>query len=193
MMTVGRPFVQADWPNPVRRIDSIALRTWVNGVQIQTPPAPYKQTEWPNPLPKAPNLALRSWFNGIPPGALAVQIPPVRNYDWPNPRQRAPNLELRSFYVGLSAIYAPVIPPYVEDTRVVVPYLIGSTAAHATAQLASVHLLVDVIGLTGTVTAQDVAAFSLVARGTTVTIMLGGSTNNPTRGGRGLPDYTLPN
>lgn len=99
------------------------------------------------------------------------------------------------FYVQASADFAPLVPVvgYVEDTRVIVPYLIGSTAAHATQQLASVHLLVSTIGITGTVTAQDVAAFSLVARGTTVTITLGGSSNNPPRGGRGLPNYTLPN
>lgn len=80
-----------------------------------------------------------------------------------------------------------------EDTSVTVPYLIGSTAAQAAQQLASVHLLISITGLTGTVTAQDVAAFTQAARGTTVTITLGGAANNPPRGSRGLADYTLPN
>jgi hypothetical protein len=60
----------------------------------------------------------------------------------------------------------------------IVPYLIGDTQAAAEMRIASIYCVPSVIGTTGTVTAQDPAAFTLIDRGSTITITLGGAVNN---------------
>jgi len=82
-----------------------------------------------------------------------------------------------------------------EDLRVIVPYLIGDTLQAAIQHLASVYLLYAVNGTTeGTVTAQDIAHMTLVARHTTVTITLGGAFNfsNRRKQQHGLPIFGSP-
>lgn len=71
-----------------------------------------------------------------------------------------------------------------------IPYLIGAEEYSARIMLGSIYMLVVVVGSGGVVTAQSVAPFTLAARGTTVTITMGGSTYTPSRGGGNLP-YNL--
>lgn len=81
----------------------------------------------------------------------------------------------------------------IPDT--IVPYVISKDAETATLRLTEAHLatIVDPSQPTGTVTAQSVAPFSVVSRGTTVTITLGGAENSPsTRRRSGLPPYGSP-
>lgn len=66
-------------------------------------------------------------------------------------------------------------PPAIQEW---VPYLIGYTQTPAEAVIAAVHCVSSVIGTTGTVTAQDPAAFTYVDRGSTITITLGGAINS---------------
>lgn len=82
-----------------------------------------------------------------------------------------------------------------EDLRVLVPYLIGDTLQAAIQHLASVYLLYAVNGTTqGTVTAQSVDMGVLVARGTTITLTLGGEFNfsNRRKQQHGLPIFGSP-
>lgn len=91
-----------------------------------------------------------------------------------------------SFQVGAFQIDAyqqvSVSPP--AALQEIVPYLIGQTEDSARFMLTQVYLVPAVVGSGGTVTAQDVVAFTLVDRGTTVTITMGGPIHSP-RGGRG--------
>ena len=82
-------------------------------------------------------------------------------------------------------------PPVIQET---VPYLIGMTQSHAEAVIAALHCLASVTGSTGTVTIQDPEAFTLIERGETISITLGGPINNGSsrRRGRGLPIYGNP-
>lgn len=72
----------------------------------------------------------------------------------------------------------------------VIPYLIGSVESQARQMLGSIYMNVTVSGSGGTVTAQDVEAFTTQPRGTTVTITMGGATYNP-KGSAGSPPYGL--
>lgn len=60
----------------------------------------------------------------------------------------------------------------------IVPYLIGDTQTAAEMRIASIYCVPSVVGTTGTVTAQDPAAFTYVDRGSTITITLGGAINS---------------
>ena len=60
----------------------------------------------------------------------------------------------------------------------IVPWLIGDTQDAAEMRIASIHCVANVIGTTGTVTAQDPEAFTLIERGSTITITLGGPINS---------------
>lgn len=66
-------------------------------------------------------------------------------------------------------------PPVIQE---LVPYLIGYTQAPAEAVIRSIYCTPSVVGSTGTVTAQDPAAFTYVDRGSTITITLGGAINS---------------
>lgn len=82
------------------------------------------------------------------------------------------------------------IPPVVDPGLLeVVPYLIGDTQAAALARIAGIHCIASVTGSSGTVTAQDPAHMTIVTRGTTISITLGGTANNPPRGKGGWPNY----
>lgn len=73
-----------------------------------------------------------------------------------------------------------IFPP----TQEIVPYLIGYTQEPAETAIEQIHCVASVVGSTGTVTAQDPVAFSLVDRGTTITITLGGAVNSVSKGKR---------
>ena len=76
------------------------------------------------------------------------------------------------------------------ETDVTVPYLIGYTQAPAEIAIAAIYCTPDVTGTTGTVTAQDPDAFTVVPRGTTISITLGGAINSvPSNRRRALPPY----
>lgn len=66
-------------------------------------------------------------------------------------------------------------PPAIQE---IVPYLIGDTQVAALMRIASIYCVPSVIGSSGTVTAQDPAAFTYVDRGSTITVTLGGAVNN---------------
>lgn len=68
-----------------------------------------------------------------------------------------------------------------------IPYLIGAEEYSARIMLGSIYMLVSVVGSGGTVIAQSIDPFTQVARGTTVTITMGGPTYVPTRGRGQLP------
>lgn len=68
---------------------------------------------------------------------------------------------------------APV--PAIQE---IVPYLIGDTLVAAQMRIASIYCVISVTGSTGTVTIQDPAAFTLIDRGATISITLGGAINN---------------
>lgn len=74
----------------------------------------------------------------------------------------------------------------------VVPYLIEDPLSAALMRIASIYCVANVIGTTGSVTAQDPAAFTLVARGSTITITLGGTPNNSGGRGRARAPYGAP-
>jgi hypothetical protein len=159
------PKAQRDWPNPtLAKAPGIELRTWSRGlppgvIALTLPPNQY---DWPNPLaPRARGIDLRTWTNRpppilpLPPAALAWTNPKVRapdfafyswqfklqlqptttsapffQTDWPNPVRRAPNLELRSWL-------RPFVP---QDSVVVVPNVVGDTAAQADAAITAAGL-----------------------------------------------------
>jgi beta-lactam-binding protein with PASTA domain len=83
-------------------------------------------------------------------------------------------------------------PVYSEDTRVTVPYLIGYTQEPAQAVIASIYCTAVLSGSGGTVTAQSEPAFSLVERGTSITITMGGTIHKVRTRTRqsGLPRYS---
>lgn len=60
----------------------------------------------------------------------------------------------------------------------IVPYLIGMTQGQAESVIEALYCTPSVIGTSGTVTAQDPAAFTYVDRGSTITVTLGGDINN---------------
>lgn len=76
--------------------------------------------------------------------------------------------------------YQPLNSDFIPDvsTWVIVPYLIGYTQTPAEAVIEAIFCVPSVIGTEGTVTAQSPDPFTLVPRGTTVTITLGGSINS---------------
>ncbi len=72
----------------------------------------------------------------------------------------------------------------------IVPYLIGDTLDAAQMRVASIYCVLDVTGSGGTVVSQSPAAFTLVSRGTTISITLGGTVYRPThKRRRGLYPY----
>lgn len=77
----------------------------------------------------------------------------------------------------------------VEDTTVIVPYLIGDTQAAAQMRIASIFCVDSVTGTTGTVTAQSPQHMSIVSRGSTISVTLGGAMNNPSRNPPGQSTY----
>jgi beta-lactam-binding protein with PASTA domain len=80
---------------------------------------------------------------------------------------------------------------YTEVQHYVVPYLIGSMEAQARAQIASIYGTPIVIGSGGTVVSQAPDHMTVVLRGQTVTITMGGAINVSRSGRRrGLPPYT---
>jgi hypothetical protein len=72
--------------------------------------------------------------------------------------------------------FGEIVPP--PPLQELVPYLIGYTQAPAEAVIASIYCVSSVVGTTGTVTAQDPAAFTYMDRGSTITITLGGPINS---------------
>lgn len=76
---------------------------------------------------------------------------------------------------GVSDTFTSTTPAAVQE---IVPYLIGDTQEAAEMRIESICCVASVIGTTGTVTAQDPAAFTYVDRGTTITITLGGAVNS---------------
>jgi hypothetical protein len=184
---------QRDWPLPPPARPNTQLRSFSFSLQIQPQvQLPFNQSEWPNPPQKRPNLELRVWRQGVPQGVLSNPLPPIRQTQWPNPFPRASNLELRTWVENFS-IQAPA---GLSDTDVIVPYLIGDTLAAALMRIASIFGVASVTGTTGTVTAQDPAAFTRVPRGTTISITLGGtiygSGNSRARAPYGVPDMAPP-
>jgi hypothetical protein len=86
---------------------------------------------------------------------------------------------------NLLGAYVP--PPALQE---IVPYLIGMTQAPAEWIIRSIYCVPSVAGSTGTVTAQDPAAFTFVDRGSTITVTLGGPVYNaPGRRRRGQVPY----
>lgn len=83
------------------------------------------------------------------------------------------------------------IPPSVDPNAIfeMVPYLIGDMQTAAETRIASIHCVASVTGTSGTVSAQDPAAFTLVLRGATISITLGGDINNPPRRKNGAVPY----
>jgi hypothetical protein len=93
--------------------------------------------------------------------------------------------------------YQPLNSDFVPDisTWVIVPYLIGYTQTPAEAVINAIYCVPSVIGTTGTVSAQSPDAFTLVPRGTTITITLGGDINSNSHRkhrGHGQPPYGSP-
>jgi hypothetical protein len=93
--------------------------------------------------------------------------------------------------------YQPLNSDFIPDisTWVVVPYLIGYTQTPAEAVINAIYCVPSVIGTTGTVSAQSPDAFTLVPRGTTITITLGGDINSNSHRkhrGHGQPPYGSP-
>lgn len=115
----------------------------------------------------------------VPPQPFTATIPP---------RVKRSRFERTVQIVDVSGLYSVPASPPGETIYEIVPYLIGSTEAAATAMIATIYCYVIVIGTEGTVTAQSLAPFSLTQRFVTITITLGGPINAP-RGGKGLPDY----
>lgn len=125
----------------------------------------------------------------IPPAAVP-DAPPVRTHvnlrltiqQWEPIHRRIQKTTIASF---LPVVVTPEV--YYE----VVPYLIGALEASARFMLTQIHLVPNVIGSGGSVVSQDIEPFTLVPRGTVVTITMGGPVNNPPRNprGRGWPNY----
>jgi hypothetical protein len=93
--------------------------------------------------------------------------------------------------VPLAAISITAYAPTVVSTQTgqeIVPYLIGDQESAARMRIASIYGVASVTGTTGTVTLQSPDAFTVVARGATISITLGGAIN-ASRSRRGLPPY----
>lgn len=180
-----RPFAQSDWQLHLPRkyaqqIDPIP-NTVLRGIPQQMP---FNQYDWPLAAKRArPPIQPES-----PPSRLmtvlyvAPVVLPFSLKDWPDPR-RKPLIHTGFVEVSwiINAAGLPPVDPGAEDLRVTIPYLIGSTADAAIATIQALHLVASVTGSTGTVTAQDPAHMTLVNRGTTVNITLGGEINSVSR------------
>lgn len=80
-------------------------------------------------------------------------------------------------------------PPPV-GVQEIVPYLIGDSLYAAQMRIASIYGVPSVTGASGTVLSQSPAPFTLVNRGATISITLGGPVNAAkSRRRRGLPPY----
>lgn len=94
----------------------------------------------------------------------------------------------------LSALQGTLVPGNDSAVTEIVPYLIEDTLAAALMRIASIRCTANVIGSSGSVTAQDPAHMSVVARGTVITITLGGDLytsnigNSRARAPYGAPD-----
>lgn len=183
------PFIarQSEWPNPAPARRNLELLSWSFKLQLQPAVAsPFNRSDWPNPSPKPPNLALRSWTQSLSVPAVGR---PVRQLDWPNPDKYRRSLALLVDYApNTTARGIPAAPGTVLLETI--PYLIGAEEYAARQMLSSIYMVVVVVGSGGTVTAQDVEAFTLAPRGTTVTITMGGTTHF-SRGSHGPPPYNL--
>lgn len=183
------PFIarQSDWPNPAPARRNLEPLSW--SFKLQIPPAvasPFNQNDWSNPPQKPPNLSLRSWVQSLSVPAVGR---PVRQLDWPNPGQSRRALALLVDYTpNTTARGIPAAPGTILLETI--PYLIGAEEYSARIMLGSIYMVVVVIGTGGTVTAQSVAPFTQVVRGTTVTITMGGPVYTPSRGGGNIP-YNL--
>lgn len=174
------PPVQRDWQLPPPARPNLQLRGWSFSLQIQPSiQRPFNQFEWPNPAQKPPNLELRAWSRGVPQSVLGNLLPPVRSIDWMNPastllarRHASTLLHVTQTRANLG-VGVPATTIYE-----IVPYLIEDSLSAALMRIASIYCTANVIGTTGSVTAQDPAAFTLVARGSVITITLGGTPNN---------------
>lgn len=72
----------------------------------------------------------------------------------------------------------------------VVPYLIGFTEAAALIPIAAIYCQVSIVGSGGTVVSQSPSAFTMISRGQTITITMGGAIHKARkRKRRGLYPY----
>jgi beta-lactam-binding protein with PASTA domain len=77
-----------------------------------------------------------------------------------------------------------------DEDAVTVPYLIGKTLSVALERIAGVFCEADATGTAGSVVSQDPAPFTVVARGTTISIVMGGAVNHARHpNAKGLPPY----
>lgn len=101
-MQTGRPFVQNDWPNPIRRRDNIELRSWFTGLIGDTSGTPLIPVDWPNPIRRVRNNALYSWtYSQQIPQSVAAAMPFTQS-DRQNPQSRKQNPELRTWISPLT-------------------------------------------------------------------------------------------
>lgn len=183
-----------DWQNPRISRSSSALKSeYFQPLTLSVTVAiPYNQYDWKPPAGKAYPVSLRTFTDPLKLLLLNKDVlygapGQTKTFDWPVPRGKQPSQSLRTFAQSTALTYAPVIID--TSNYVLVPYLIGDTESSARARIASIYCTVSVVGSTGTVTTQDPAHMSLVARGTLITITLGGTANNPRRGNGGWPNY----
>lgn len=106
------PFFQTDWPNPVRRKDSLEQHSF-EMVSLYSA-GPFNQFDWPNPLPE-----LVAQQPDLPQNLLgtllyvAPQPLPFNQYDWqnPNPIKPVPDRWNTSYVQNPEFMPPTVIPP----------------------------------------------------------------------------------
>lgn len=107
----------------------------------------------------------------------------------PYPDGDTDNLDL----VMLLGGYWPLETVVVETVQEIVPYLIGDTEDAVRVRIEALYLVLQVTGTGGTVVSQFPPFLTLVDRGTTVQVTMGGPLNSA-RGSRrgGLQPYGVP-
>ena len=183
------PFKQADWPIFLPRRyahqDFTHSGATTRGIPFGLS-VPFSQNEWPVPIRS--KLAYTE-SHASPRILLSTPVlRPFAQMEWVNPprgRITPPDWQIGGYTTrGI---------PFTSDVDVTVPYLIGDTREAALMRIAGIYCVANVIGSTGTVTAQDPAHMTVVHRGTTITITLGGAPYVPSGGdGRARPPYNAP-
>ncbi len=94
---VAPPFDQTEWPNPRGAIGSVALRTWLNPLNLNLlgqdrvygGPGQVSDYDWPNPIRAKPRVF--DYQQSVNVGLLAAIAAPFNQDNWPNPLRRVDN------------------------------------------------------------------------------------------------------
>lgn len=115
----GQPVPNYDWPVPKGYVPSVALRTWLDVLQINLTAQPEPNRDWPVPKGYVPGIELRTWVHPLQQNLIdqdSMYGPPgmVPAYDWPNPRQARFQFRGPRFSTDITEQYtrpAGLIPP----------------------------------------------------------------------------------